>query len=32
MSLQPRWLLLATVLATVIGIAIAFWVYAAVGG
>jgi hypothetical protein len=32
MSLQPRWLLLATVLAVVIGIAMAFLVSAAVGG
>jgi hypothetical protein len=31
-SLQPRWLLLATVLAVVVGVSIALWFYAAVGG
>ena len=32
MTLEPRWLLVATVLAVLIGISIAFWVYGAVGG
>ena len=32
MSLEPRWLLLPTAVAVVVGIAIAFWLYAAVGG
>ena len=32
MTLQPRWLLVATALAVVIGISIAFVVYRAVGG
>jgi len=32
MSLQPRWLLVATVVAIVIGIALAVWLYQAVGG
>lgn len=32
MSLQPRWLLLATVAAIVAGIAIALWLYGVVAG
>lgn len=32
MALQPRWLLLATLVAIAAGIAVAIWVYGAVGG
>lgn len=31
-GLQPAWLLLATLVAIVAGIAIAFWLFKAVGG
>jgi hypothetical protein len=31
-ALQPRWLLAATVLAVVIGIAVAIWLYGVVAG